>query len=262
MSKEKQISEELKQKYEDSIYDEVKYGIITALQWYGPANLKKLSQLVDRPETTTIRYLKQLLAEKLIDVDAEKTATSWGKFYQLSDEAKTLASISREKTNQRGEEVMTELMNHRGKSEEETRQLLLNEILNKEDPEKVVLGLKSNIAIIHNIQKVIINDFITNYSELEELKEEKGKDYLKENLIIEPADILLTTDYMHYSKAQHLLRFYEAFINFQLELIEMKKELDEEMDRENVPEDQRKLISLHLFMGASEFKFHLRDQKK
>jgi len=262
MSKEKQVSEELKQKFEDTIYDEVKYGIITALQWYGSANLKKLSQLVDRPETTTLRYLKQLLAENLIDVDAEKTATSWGKFYRLSDEARVLVNINREKMSQREEKVMTELMKHRGKSEEETRQLLIHEILNKENPEKVVLGLKSNLAIIHNIQKVIVNDFISNYSELEELIHDKGKDFLKENLIIEPADILLTTDYIHYNKAQHLFRFYEAFIKFQIDLIQMKKDLDEEMARENVPEDQRKLLSLHLFMGASEFKFQLKDEKK
>ncbi|MBN1328390.1 MAG: hypothetical protein JXA54_02845 [Candidatus Heimdallarchaeota archaeon] len=262
MSHKEEIPANIQEKYENAINDEVKFGIITALQFYEPLNLKKLSQLVGRPETTTIRYLKQLLAEELIDVDAETTATSWGKFYKLSKFVKKITNRKQEEQESREIEVLKELLNYREKTEEETRELFIREILTKENLSKLQLDIKNRMNLLHNIQNMIINDFSVALNDLDELIKKKGKDYLKKNLVIDPADILLTTDSIQFSKSKHLVKFYEMFAKFQIELTEFKRNLREELLKEKIPDNEKQTMNLHIFMGTNEFKYYLKDQEK
>ena len=69
VDEEVEISNEIKKSYDEAIYDEVKYGILIALEFYKSLNLKKLAEILDRPKTTTLRYLKNLLNEGLIILD-------------------------------------------------------------------------------------------------------------------------------------------------------------------------------------------------
>ncbi|MHA1433759.1 MAG: hypothetical protein ACTSO7_07940 [Candidatus Heimdallarchaeota archaeon] len=84
------IPEQIREKFIETFYDEVKFGILNAIDFYDSVNLKRLAVLVGRPETTTIRHIKKLLDEKLITIDAEKTAKEWGKFYKLSEPVRLL----------------------------------------------------------------------------------------------------------------------------------------------------------------------------
>ncbi|HUT80592.1 MAG TPA: hypothetical protein VMZ29_05245 [Candidatus Bathyarchaeia archaeon] len=262
MSKQEEIPKEMTEKYEDIVYDEVKFGIITALQLYEPLNLKKLSLLVGRPETTTIRYLKQLLTDGLIDVDAETTATSWGKFYKLSKFIRKITDKKQEEEEMRNVEVLKEILLYRERTEEDAREFFLNEILTKENLPRLQLEVKNRMTLLHNIQNLIINDFAVALNILEELKKKKGKDYLRKNLVIEPADILLNTEIIQFSKTKHLIKFYEIFAKFQIDLTEFKKNLKEELIKEKVPDDQKQTLNLHIFMGTNEFKYYLRDEEK
>ncbi len=262
MSKNEETPTGINEKYEEAISDDVKFGIITALEIYEPLNLKKLSQLVGRPETTTIRYLKQLLSDELIDVDAETTATSWGKYYKLSKSVRKITDKIREEQEKREVEVFTELLNYREKTEEETRDLFIKEILTKGNLSKLQMDIKKRLNLLHNIQNLIINDFAVVLNDLEELIQKKGKDYLRKNLVLNPADILLNTESIQFSKSKHLVKFYEIYAKFQIALTEFKKNIKEELLKEKIPDNEKQTLNLHIFMGTNEFKYYLKDQEK
>ncbi|MHA1356118.1 MAG: hypothetical protein ACTSR1_13185 [Candidatus Heimdallarchaeota archaeon] len=46
------IPEQIREKFIETLYDEVKFGIINAIDFYESVNLKRLAVLVGRPETT------------------------------------------------------------------------------------------------------------------------------------------------------------------------------------------------------------------
>jgi len=261
MNQETKKLEEIKEKYENIIFDEVKYGIFTALVLYKSLNLKKLAQLVGRPETTTIRYVKQLLSDGLIDVDTVKTATSWGKFYCLSKEAKVLSEIFTKQLLDREKRVFTQLMALRGKSEEEIQKAYVKEILSKKDFKTKSIKLRSMLAFKHNVENLIVNEFQSGLEELQKLLSTKGQDYIEENIILKPSDIILSSYSIPLTKGSHLLKIYELFLRLQLDLLKLKEEFEKEMDKENIPAEKRRIMNVHLFFGTMDFDFTLKDKE-
>ncbi|NHJ86640.1 MAG: winged helix-turn-helix transcriptional regulator [Asgard group archaeon] len=256
------VSEKIKENFANIIYDEVKYGIVTSLDWYGSLNLKKLAELVGRPETTTIRYIKQLLEEGLIDVDAEKTAISWGKYYRLSKAAQKLTEERNTLRENRQEEVMKELLEYRSRSEEEAIDLFRKQILAKEDLEQVAFDLKNILNFTHNAENIIANEFATKLDQLIKLKEEKSIDYLEKNLIIEPGDIMNYTERIQFTKYKDMIEFYEIFAKFVIGIKSLKDKIQKEIDSEKIPEDKIKIMNIHIFMGSNEFNHYLKEEKK
>lgn len=250
----------IEEKLERVIYEEVSYGIITSLRFHETLNLKRLAQLIGRPETTTIRYLKQLLEDKLIDIDAEKTATSWGKFYRLSKPAKEVMAQGEKEQQQREDNFLSELANYESMSEEKLLEIFVREITNKESLDQIAIQVKHGITLNYNIQKMIINNFIETSNGLTKIKEEKGADYLIENLILDPADINTSTLFIKYSKAKHVMAIIEKFVDFHKAIKELETKFEKEMDKEQIPEDERKTHYVGLFMGTTDFKFQLKKK--
>ncbi|MFW9922071.1 MAG: hypothetical protein ACFFDW_02155 [Candidatus Thorarchaeota archaeon] len=261
MSKEIQIDEELKKKFEDLVLDEVKYGIMTALEMYDSLNLKKLAQLVGRPETTTIRYVKALLSDGFIDIDAEKTASSWGKFYRLSAQSLYITEKKREMTEEVEKAKVEELFEYKEKSEEEVRSMIIRQILGKGDFNKLMLEVKNSMIFKHNVENTIINEFIASLNELENLKKKFGNEYLYDHLRIHPSDIILTSTSIKFAKAKHLLKIYEIFIRFMMDLEKLKSDLDKEIKEEKIPEEDISIMNIHTFFGTNEFRFSLEDKE-
>ncbi len=250
----------IKKKYENIIYDEVSFGIITSLRFNEPLNLKNLAQLIGRPETTTIRYLKQLLEDKLIDIDAEKTASSWGKFYHLSDPVKKIVEQNERESQQQENQIFSELANYKNMSEEKLLQIFLREITSKEISDEVKMRLKGETNLSYNIQKMIINSFINASNRFKKVQEEKGVDYLKKNFIMDPGDINTTTIFVKYSKVKHVLALIEKFLEFHKGIKELQSEFKQEMDKEGIPDDDRKTHYIGLFMGTTDFDFRLKQE--
>jgi predicted transcriptional regulator len=249
-----------KEKFERVLYDEVSFSILISLRFYGSLNLKKIAQLIGKPETTTIRHLKQLLEENLIDIDAEKTASSWGKFYYLTEPVKAIIAKDDLELQRREEEIAKELEDYKNMSEKQLQELFIREITSKESLEETALRIKYSIDFNSNIQKMIINSFIEASSQLSKIREEKGIEYIQKNLILDPADINTTTLFIKYSKAKHVLAIIEKFIVFHREIHKLQRDILKELDEEKVPEEERKLHFVDIFLGTTEFSYKLKDE--
>jgi hypothetical protein len=261
MSKENKNPDEIKKKYQEIVYDEVKYGIITAIIWYDSLNLKELARLVGRPETTTIRYVKQLLEDGLIDVDAEKTATSWGKFYKLSTVVRELYDKQLKAIEQRSETILSEYEAIKDKGEDEIYKFFEKHVISKDNLEIDVLAAKQNVAFSHNIQNMIVNEVAHAVSNLTNLIQKKGRKYVEENLIIDPTDVEIHNISLSLSNTKQLFRLIETYSKFQEELFKLKKEFEKEMDQEGVPEEKRKIFYNYLFMGSLDFSYRFQDEE-
>ncbi|NHJ38571.1 MAG: winged helix-turn-helix transcriptional regulator [Asgard group archaeon] len=258
---ESKISDDIRKKYEEVVYDEVKYGIISAIIWYDSLNLKNLARLLGRPETTIIRYTKKLLEEGLIDVDAEKTASSWGKFYKLSSGVKKLYEEEMKALEMREESILKEYETLKNKNEDELYRFLIKQILSKENFEIAVQAIRQNLTLSYNIQNMIVNEVVSALDNLTKLVDEKGKDYIEENLIIDPSDVEIYNVSLSLSNTKQLLRLVETFNNFHKELIKLKNEFEKEMDQDGISKDNRKLFYTYLFMGSLDFNARFKNEK-
>ena len=258
MNQKEGIDEEIRKKYESLLYYEEKYGIFTALQWYESLNLKKIAQIVGRPETTTIRYLKQLVDDGLIDIDVEKTATSWGKFYKLSTSAKNLYEEEKKEMEMQAERYSEEFKNFEKSSEEELTQRITNIVLSKENMNKLSTEIKQMIHFTSNIQHMIVNNFIFTLNELNNLIDKKGLPYLKENLLIDPGDITQQNFTIRYSTTKHLIKILAIYLNIRTIIKKLEEEINRDLVKEKVPENKIKTYIINLFMGSTEFTYKLK----
>lgn len=68
----------------DLLHDEMYFGIISAIQFFGPLNLKILAKVYKKSEATTLRKIKDLEAREYLQPDKETSSQRWGKFYKLT----------------------------------------------------------------------------------------------------------------------------------------------------------------------------------
>ncbi|MHA1367757.1 MAG: hypothetical protein ACTSP5_15300 [Candidatus Heimdallarchaeota archaeon] len=240
------IPEQIREKFIETLYDEVKFGIINAIDFYESVNLKRLAVLVGRPETTTIRYIKKLLAEELITIDAEKTAKEWGKLKQNTE---------------RENWIHDEIGDLEKKSEQEVEDFMVKAVLSKENIELEFHLAKQVLAFSTNTQKMIINDSISVVKELLQIYNEKGQDYLEENLILDPSDIELWSSSIKLHSMKQLMELINVFNKWQKEMIVLKKKFEKEMNENSVPEDQRRDFFMYSFLGSLDFSYTLKDKK-
>ena len=260
MNQQNAIDPVIVEKLEKLVYDEVSFGILISLRFYESLNLKKIAQLIGKPETTTIRHLKQLLEEDLIDIDAEKTASSWGKFYCLTKAVKAIVEKEDAELQKREQEIAKELANYKNMTEDKLQEVFIKEITSKESLEETALRIKYSINLNSNIQKMIINSFIETSKKLNKLKEEKGVEYIQKNLYLDPADINSSTLFIKYSKAKHVMAIVEKFVEFHRGIHQLQRDILKEMDEEKVPEDERKIHLVDLFMGTTDFTYKIKDE--
>ncbi|MHA1740363.1 MAG: hypothetical protein ACTSXA_04855 [Candidatus Heimdallarchaeota archaeon] len=255
------IPEQIREKFIETLYDEVKFGIINAIDFYESVNLKRLAVLVGRPETTTIRYIKKLLAEELITIDAEKTAKEWGKFYKLSEPVQLLFDERRKQNTERENWIHDEIGDLEKKSEQEVEDFMVKAVLSKENIELEFHLAKQVLAFSTNTQKMIINDSISVVKELLQIYNEKGQDYLEENLILDPSDIELWSSSIKLHSMKQLMELINVFNKWQKEMIVLKKKFEKEMNENSVPEDQRRDFFMYSFLGSLDFSYTLKDKK-
>jgi len=260
MSKNKEIPKELREIYDNLIYDEIKFGIITALQWNETLNLKKIAQMIGKPETTTIRYLKQLLEDGLIDIDAEKTAASWGKYYRLSTAINNLYEEQKSESEVKERELAEELMNYEDASERELLKIFTKSVVSKDNLDRLTIEAKQSLNFTHKVQNMIINNFSTKADELLLLIKKNGKEFVEQNLVLKPADIILSRFNIKYSKAKHIMMFLELFYKTHIEFQQLEEKIKKELEQENVPEEEMNTYFCSLFMGSIEFDHKLKDE--
>jgi len=255
------VSDEIRQKYDEIIYEEAENGIIIALEFYNSLNLKRLAELIGRPESTTIRYVKKLLDEGLIVLDIEKTASDRGKFYKLSDSVISLIEERKIRSKEREKWIFEEMDHLEERSAKEIRELLTKVLFSKENIELDFQKTKQTFEFASNVQKMIINDATLVVKELVKVYNQKGLDYLKRNLDIAPSDIELWNISLKLHSISQMIDLVKLFFKWYNELTDFKDKITKEMDEENIPEDQRYEFFLYSFMGSMKFQAVLDDNK-
>jgi hypothetical protein len=255
------ISEKIQEKYDEAFFDEVRFGIITALEFYKSANLKRLSVLVGRPETTTIRYVKKLLEDEIIEIDQVKTASDWGKFYKLTDPVLAIIDERGKEQDDRVKWIFDEIGDVSKKSDEEFHDFMTKIVLSKKDLEHDFHVAKQVFEFSTNVQKMILNDSIFAIKEFLQIKEEKGVDYIKDNLVFAPSDLEMWTSPLKIHSTKQLVQLINVFFKWQNELKQLGEKFEQEMDEKNIPDDQRRDLFLYSFLGSLEFTYELKNEK-
>lgn len=252
--------EEIRKSYNELVYDEVKFAIVTAIQYYSSLNLKKMSELIGRPETTTIRYVKKLLEDELIVIDVEKTATDWGKFYRLSDFANELIAKRNLDIDERIDWVQKEASKHDFENEDEVRDFFMRALLSKENLVYDAKSARQSLSISNNIQKMIANEFGARIEDLNDLIKNKGKEYLLNNVSIKPSDIEIYNITLKVHSMKQLMKLIEVQFKSVQEIERLKHEFEEEAKKDNIPEDDQQLFFFYSFLGSMEFNYIIKNE--
>lgn len=230
--------------------DPNKFAIITSLGWYGSINLKKISSLIDKPETTTLRYLKKLIEEGLIEVDAEKTASSWGKYYKLVDEVSELYRNNLEDFVKEGSEIDQRLKHLKTLSEEELRKEVIKkfQVTDDETQYNAPQAFKHFLSFVHNIESSIVNQLIDFSNEIS--PELKNTEELFNQYPQLMTDTMLAVRTVPIAKIKHVIKVVEAIRDFIRTITKLQKEFQEEIEKENISEEQTAIQFISVFLGG------------
>lgn len=249
-----------RERFQEIFLNDIEFGIITSLKIHSNLNLKRIAKLIDKPESTTIRYLKKLLEEEIITIDTKQTAKKWGKFYRLSEETDELYEEHMSQTKKRSKEVLKEVLDYKNKPEEKLKELLKEKALEKKNIKNEAVISQNNLTLIHNFEKCILNDMFRALHKIDKIRKEKGEEHLKEQLVMEPIDVVLLIRWIKYSKFSHLIQFYFKFIHFHQDITKLQEEIQKEMEDEGIPEKEQKTLFVDLFMGTTEMELKFKDE--
>lgn len=280
MSKTKEY-EKIKENFFSLVEDEVEYGIVIALNWYESLNLKKLAIMLNKPESTTLRYIRKLKVKEIIVFDSEKSGDSWGKFYKLSPSVKQIYDEYMQSFDEQVEQITSDLKNL--STEEDLERYVVNGILKEEKLEEIPL-LKRYFHFISNLQNVMLNEAINKIEEfnkrleeeenkgIEEKKEKKdidieeekkkNRDRLIQRVSLSPMDISIYVNSLKISKWSHIFKINDLIFSFMKELEQLKNEIEEEMNNENVPEEKRTTQFVNIFTGNLDISYEIKEEEK
>ncbi|MFW9922466.1 MAG: winged helix-turn-helix transcriptional regulator [Candidatus Thorarchaeota archaeon] len=245
------------ERYEEAIGDPIKYGIITSLSWYGILNLTKIAKHINKHESTTFRYIKRLIEEGIIEIDIEKTTSEWGKYYRLTNEVKKIYDMKIKEFENFGELIINN-QEFRNKSEKELNEFSINELLEKDFNKEDVLNY---LSLQHNIQSAIMNEILNRREEFKKFYLSKKGSLKKEDIRFKPCDFVLLTNTFKISKNKHLIKYYETLYRFQNELKGLITDIEQEMNEEKVPEEDRITQIVHVFSSNTEFLYSINEKK-
>ncbi|MHA1305096.1 MAG: winged helix-turn-helix transcriptional regulator [Candidatus Heimdallarchaeaceae archaeon] len=250
--KEEVIDPAIKEKYEQLWSgDEAKIGIITNLEWYGSLNLKKLSSLINKPESTTLRYVKQLIEEGLIEVDAEKTASSWGKYYALTKPVRELYQKNMQDYIAQGSEFDLKLKRFKEMSDEEIKREVINKLLKKQQDEISMLSAyKKYLSFVQNIQNSIVNELVDFEKRLKVSLDKVGEEETFEKIEIPTAENSIIVRTVQLSKLSHVIKVVEATRDYIRKIKELEVEFKKEIEEEGIPEEERSIQFISVFLGG------------
>jgi len=251
MNQNKKTEAELVEVYNNLYKDEVKFSIITALEWYGSLNNRQISILIGKPEPTTYRHIKQLFEEGLIISDTDKFSAK-GKFYNLSATLRKISDQAFQEFEESenivigdGSELRTML--EAGKLNEFRKNNLIRLAKLLETDSRALIMKRLN-SLTNNIQETIINNFALHEEKLKlAARNNKLEEFMeKEKMItnMSHAVFLIKT-----GKIEHLIKLNEVKTNFVRHLSKIKKEFEKDIEKENIPDKDCLTQYLSLFGG-------------
>ena len=258
MSKTKEY-ERIKQQYFTLVSDEIEYGIVTALNWYESLNLKKLAVMLNKPESTTLRYIRKLKDKGIIVFDSEKSEDSWGKYYKLSPAVKQIYDEYMHTLDEQVEKVSSDLGDLDKFSEKDLASYVVERIISEGKLEEISVTAKY-FYFVSNLQNVMINEAINKINEYKKIyDEEEDKEALIKKTNLSPMDISIYVNQLKISKWKHMFKINELIFSFIKQLEELKEKIKEEMDSEKVPEEKRSNQFVNIFTGNLDFSYELEE---
>lgn len=237
--------------YHNLYKDEVKFSIITALEWYGSLNNRQISKLIGKPEPTTYRHIKQLFGEGLIISDTGMFSTK-GKYYDLSPIMRKIADQAFKEFEESenivigdGSELRTML--EAGKFSEFRKNNLIRLAKLLETGSRALIMKRLN-SLTSNVQETIVNNFALHEEKLKlAARNNKLEEFMENEKMItnmSHAIFLIKT-----GKIEHLIKLNEVKSNFVRQLSKVKKEFEKDIEKENIPEKDCLTQYLSLFGG-------------
>ncbi len=238
--------------------DETEFQIVTALRWYGSLNLKKISKMIQRPESTTLRFIRKLRDKKTIIFDSEISEKSWGNFYKLSDKVKHLYEEYMKMMYDRVDRISIDLQEINKMTDEEIHEYSLNEVIN---PGKLteIPSTRAYFHFIANLQRIIVNETMDGIESLAKMAEKEGYDNLKRRVILPPLDVSTYVSAVKVSKMRHILRINDLIIKFDKQIDELAKQFLKEMDEEGIPEEDRTIQFVNVFTGGLDVELKFKE---
>ncbi|MFX0066331.1 MAG: hypothetical protein ACFFC7_29560, partial [Candidatus Hermodarchaeota archaeon] len=225
----KSTSEMLDKRYEELILNETKYGVLMAIRTFGSLNIKTLARIMGKAESTIFHHVSEMLKKpKIIEIDKEKTESSRGKFFKLTEET---ISRYREDEDQVFEEEIPKILNNvRNLSLEKLSEQQINTLRDRDDLGKIARNARQKLSYHHNIENFILNNF------------ERTEKALKKGLIPKRKNFpfgtfnLLYLD-MKISSLKHTFQLAQLAAEYFKKLNRLKNEIKSEMDKNNVKEE-------------------------
>ena len=245
MSKQSKFSKkEIDKRFEDLFKNETRYGIVMAIRTFGSMNIKLLSRIMGKAESTIHHHIEEMKKEpQVIIIDTEKTSSSRGKYYTLSNI--TNQKYPKDKESVYEEEIPTIMERMNKLNDEELAKVMLFRLMSQPDFGYMSKSIRRSLSYYHNIENFIVTSF--------ERSEESLKQGLKPKNLLYPfgTTTKLSLD-IEVSRPRHSIEIGMVISNFFAQLVKLKNKIRKEMDEEGIPEEERIRIYYQFFGGEVE----------
>ncbi|MHA2333636.1 MAG: hypothetical protein ACXAEU_16550 [Candidatus Hodarchaeales archaeon] len=251
------LDEVIKQRLRNHFKVETRYSIVTALRMYGPLNIKLLSKILGKTESTVFHHITSFLTEtekpRIIEIDQEKTETSRGKYYKLSEEVQNhYEKVSFSKAIDNEIPDLFEKWNNIPDSD--ITGIMIEQLKNRSNLGDIAESTRRALSYHHTIENFILNNFSATEKAIKEGHvpvKEKGIPFGAYSLLSIAVDVF---------SPKHMLRIAKVVTDFMGEMYRIKDEIKKEIDEQEIdPED---IVTEHyyIFGGTiNEFKFKKKE---
>ncbi|MHA2248173.1 MAG: hypothetical protein ACXADY_24705 [Candidatus Hodarchaeales archaeon] len=247
-------NEELNRVLTEVFKVDTRFSIITALHMYGSLNLKTLSKLLQRTESTIFHHLTEIqkFTPRIIEIDQEKTSSNRGKFFRLTEITREYYRKS-DSLEVFENEIPAIFKKWSGIPVENVTQEMFDALKKQPNLGQMVQSTRRSLSYHHCIENFILSNF------------EKVENAVKNDLIPERKDFpfggyTLLSIALKISSPKHSLRIAELITDFFAKLHRLKTEITTEMDERGIKQEDMITEHYYFFGGAvNEFNFTKRE---
>ena len=238
----------LDNRFNELFENETRYGIVMAIRTFGSMNIKLLSKIMGKTESTIHHHISEMIKEpEVLVIDNEKTTTTRGIYYKLSDITKERYPKDKETIFE--EEIPLLMKRALELSDEELAKIMLARIISQPDFGKITQSIRRSMSYNHNIENFIINSF--------ERSEKSMKEGLKPKNPLYPFGTTTSLGIdLKVGKPRHSIEIANVISEFFARLVQLNQKFKQEMDEEGIKEEDRIKAYYHLFGGElADFEF-------
>ncbi len=241
-------SDKLTKRFEDLFANETRYGIIMAIRNFGSMNIKTLSKIMGKTESTIFHHIGELLKDpKIIEIDNDKTISTRGIFYKLS---KITEKHYPKTSDDVFEEDLPTVFDRVSKlNSEEIGKMMMLRMLSQPDLGEMSKKAKRSMSYFHNIENFILNSF-------ERSEQALLKGFKPKNLNYPFGSHSLLSIDLKIFKPEHMIDIAIVTSEFFAKIAKLKRKFETEMKKKKIAEEQQIDVIYYLFGGEiSEFEF-------